>query len=84
MMLDKEEMSVDLPTNTAAYKLNSDQTGFYHVAYDDRDNLRQLGPMVQNKTINAIDRWGLQSDLFAQVKSGALSMATFLEFCTLV
>ena len=82
VMLDKNELSVDLPPQTTAYKLNSDQTGFYHVAYDDPNNYQELGQMVQNKTLNAIDRWGLQNDLFAQVKSGSTSMKTFLDFCT--
>lgn len=81
-MLDQQEMTVDLPSNTTTYKLNTNQTGFYHVCYEDTDNLRQLGRMVQHKQLNAMDRWGLQNDLFAQAKSGVVSMATFLEFCT--
>ncbi len=81
-ILDQKEMTIDLPSDTTAYKLNTNQTGFYHVGYEDIDNLRQLGKMVQSRQLKAIDRWGLQNDLFAQVKSGALSMETFLVFCT--
>jgi aminopeptidase N len=68
-----------LPPNTTAYQINPGQTGFYHVSYNDADNLNRLGAMVKRQQLPPVDRWGLQNDLFALVKAGRLPMATLLE-----
>jgi aminopeptidase N len=79
ILLDSEHADVSLPPNTTAYKINPDQTGFYHVCYADARNLARLGDMVNRRQLPPMDRWGLQNDLFALVKSGRVPMATLLD-----
>jgi aminopeptidase N len=59
-----------MPPDTTAYKINPGQTGFYHVGYNDAENLARLGGMVARQQLPPMDRWGLQNDLFARVKAG--------------
>ena len=79
ILLNKKQTDVTLPPDTVAYKINPGQTGFYHVCYTDAENLARLGAMVSNHQLPPVDRWGLQNDLFALVKSGHVPMATFLD-----
>jgi tricorn protease interacting factor F2/3 len=79
IMLDNRQATVILPTDTNCYKINPDHTGFYHVHYADADNLSRLRGMIGNQRLSAVDRWGLQNDLFALVKAGQTTMATFLD-----
>ena len=79
VIFDQEKHEIPLPPDTRAYKLNADQTGFYHTAYDDAQNLATLGEMVKARTLGTMDRWGLQNDLYALVKSGAAGMQTYLQ-----
>ncbi len=80
MRMDADELRIDIGEAAAAYKLNAGQTGFYRVKYLENENLRQLGAMVQQKTIPPVDRWGLQDDLYALVLSGDLSLGEYLAF----
>ena len=79
VLLEKNQADVCLPPDTTAYKVNPAQTGFYHVCYNDTENLTRLGIMLKHQQLPPMDRWGLQNDLFALVKSGHVSMATLLE-----
>ncbi len=79
-LLDKEKGELDIGNDVVAYKVNAGQTGFYRVKYDDKDNLEQLGRLVSEKTLALEDRWGIQNDLFAFVKSGSISVPEYLEF----
>jgi aminopeptidase N len=79
IMLENEQTDLSLPPDTTTYKINPGQTGFYHVGYKDADNLARLGGMVNRHQLPPVDRWGLQNDLFALVKSGRASMATLLD-----
>jgi tricorn protease interacting factor F2/3 len=72
--------TVDLPEETACYKLNSDQTGFYRCAYADPANLAALGERVRDQSLGVEDRWGLQNDLFALVRKGSIPMRDYLAF----
>ena len=78
LMLEEETTEVSLPPDTAAYKINTDQTGFYRVRYP-RD-LAALGQKVADKTLSAQDRWGLQNDLYGFVKSTDEEIDTYLNF----
>ena len=79
ILLKKKQTDVTLPSDTTAYHVNPGQTGFYHVCCNDADNLTRLGAMVAGQQLPSMDRWGLQNDLFALVKAGLVSMATFLD-----
>ncbi|BBO91013.1 M1 family metallopeptidase [Desulfosarcina ovata] len=78
LIMDRPEAEIALPPGSIAYKINPGQTGFYHVHCADTDNLDHLGAMVKTGSLPAMDRWGVQNDLYALVKSGALPMATYL------
>jgi aminopeptidase N len=80
VILDEAAMTVDLPPDTAAYKLNAGQTGFYRVHYDDADNLAALGSMVRSGGLSDTDRWGVQNDLYALVRAGRLSLDAYIDF----
>ncbi len=80
IILDAGALTIDLPPETAAYKLNSGQSGFYRAHYADEDNLKALGDLVRNGTMASVDRWGLQNDLYALVRSCRMSLDAYLRF----
>jgi aminopeptidase N len=63
----------------AAYKVNDMQTGFYRVKYRDPSALSGLGERVSKKILPPEDRWGLQNDLYALVKSGEVLLEDYLD-----
>jgi len=79
-VLDSKSTSLTIGNDTVAYKINYGQTGFYRVRYRDKANVRELGKLVSEKKLASEDRWGLQNDLYALVKSGAASFEEYLEF----
>ena len=79
ILLKKKQTDVILQPDTTAYHVNPGQTGFYHTCYNDAENLTRLGAMVARQQLPCMDRWGLQNDLFALVKTGLVPMATFLD-----
>jgi aminopeptidase N len=79
VLLNQKQTDVPMPPGTTAYKINAGQTGFYHVGYNDAENLARLGAMVAGQQLPPMDRWGLQNDLFARVKAGLVPMAAFLD-----
>ncbi len=79
LLIEKEQTEIPLPPDATAYKVNPDQTGFYHVCYADAENLSRLGDMIKAQLLPTMDRWGLQNDLFALVKAGHTPMAKFLD-----
>jgi aminopeptidase N len=80
MLLDDIEQTINLDMDTVAYKVNAGQTGFYRVKYADEENIAQLGKCVREKSLPPEDRWGLQNDLYALVKSGDVSLKTYVDF----
>jgi len=79
-LFDREATELHIGADAVAYKVNAGQTGFYRVKYDDRDNLEHLGRLVSDRTLPLEDRWGIQNDLFAFAKSGAIPVQDYLEF----
>jgi aminopeptidase N len=80
VLLDDIEQTIDLDMDAAAYKVNAGQTGFYRVKYSDEENIAQLGKCVREKSLPPEDRWGLQNDLYALVKSGDVTLETYVDF----
>ena len=78
-LMDQADMALALPPGTAAYKVNAEQTGFYHTCYTETENMGRLGHMIRNGKLSILDRWGIQNDLFAMVRAGIAPMADFLE-----
>lgn len=79
-LLAGKQTSVDIGNDVFAYKVNDLQTGFYRVTYKDSSNLQKLGTLVSGHKLSAEDRWGVQNDLYALVKSGHVEMDDYLRF----
>ena len=79
LLLDQPRTHIPLKSAAVAYKLNRDHSGFYRVKYNDVENLSRLCEMVSAKKLSTEDRWGLQNDLFALVRSGSMPLAAFLD-----
>ena len=79
-LMTEPHMTLPLDDGVVAYKVNSDQTGFYRVQYRQTDNLEALGRFVKDRSLSDKDRWGLQNDLFAGVRSGAVDIEDYLAF----
>jgi tricorn protease interacting factor F2/3 len=79
-LMNSARHEIELPKQTDAYKLNDQQTGFYVVRYQDRDNLAALGQRIADQSLAPEDRWGLQNDLFSLCKRGEVSFTEYLEF----
>jgi tricorn protease interacting factor F2/3 len=80
ILLDEAEKAIEIEKNTSAYKVNHQQTGFYRVKYTDSNNMEALGKRVKNRNLPPEDRWGLQNDLFALVRSGDTSLDDYLRY----
>jgi tricorn protease interacting factor F2/3 len=82
VLLEDIEKTIDIGEDTAAYKINTGQTGFYRVQYADAENITELGRRVRDKSLLPEDRWGLQNDMYALVKSGEAALDDYLDFLT--
>jgi tricorn protease interacting factor F2/3 len=80
VLMDESEKTIEVDDDVVGYKVNDRQTGFYRVKYDDAGNLVELGRRVLAKAMPPEDRWGLQNDFYALVKSGDASLDEYLEF----
>jgi aminopeptidase N len=80
VLMDTESKSVALPNENTVYKINTRQTGFYRVKYLNPQDMDKLGNEIRQKTLPSEDRWGLENDLYAQVKSSDESLDTYLDF----
>jgi tricorn protease interacting factor F2/3 len=80
LLLSEYEQTIDLEDDVRAYKVNDRQTGFYRVRYQDTENVAELGKLVQQKLLSPEDRWGIQNDIYALVRSGRASLRLYLEF----
>ncbi|WP_455464800.1 M1 family metallopeptidase [Candidatus Hodarchaeum mangrovi] len=74
-----KSMQISIPEGCTAYKLNYEQTGFYRVKYE-KENLHALGKLVKLKVLSSKDRFGLQNDLYALVRSGDYMIDDYLDF----
>lgn len=79
-VMDSESTEIELDSDTAAYKINAGQTGFYRVRYEDRKDFDALGRLILDGTLPPEDRWGLQNDLFNLVRSGVAAIDDYLSF----
>lgn len=80
MLLDGKQGVIDIGNHVLSYKVNDRQTGFFRVRYDDIKNLQELGRRVSSRELPPEDRWGLQNDLYALVKSGKANINDYLRF----
>jgi tricorn protease interacting factor F2/3 len=78
-IMEEANLEVALPKGTVGYKVNAGQTGFYRVQYA-RADLDELGRSIQEGTMDPVDRWGVQNDLYAMVRSGAVPLDDYIDF----
>ncbi len=78
-LLDKQRKTLTLEKIPDWFKINYDQTGFYRVNYPD-GNLLKLKFQVSNKSLNSLDRWGIQNDLFELSRNGTITLDKYLDF----
>jgi len=80
VLMDKKSTTVSLGSENAVYKINTLQTGFYRVKYLNSKDLDSLGNEVRQQNLPPEDRWGLENDLYALVKSSDEKLETYLDF----
>lgn len=80
VLFDTPRMTLSMDPNATAYKVNPGQTGFYRVHYASEKALRNMGKQVAGQTLSPEDRWGLQEDLFALVRSARTPLKDYLSF----
>lgn len=79
ILLDERTTITSIPEGSSVFKINVEQTGFYRVKYE-KESLKELGKLVINKILSPKDRYGLQNDLYALVRSGDYSIDEYLNF----
>ena len=79
-VLDSGSGHIDLPAGTEWVTLNSDQTGYYRVFYEEEADWHTLGAAAHAGHLSDLDRYGLLSDLAAFVNAGLVTLAFYLEF----
>ncbi len=80
VLLENESGRVAIGEDAVAYVLNSGRTGFFRTRYGEQKNLNRLGERISTRTLPPEDRWGIENDLFAMVKSGAITRGPYLDF----
>ncbi len=78
-VLSSPQAGFKLPEDTKVFKINSGQSGFYRVKYENPE-WENLGGVVLNKTLPGPDRYGLQEDLFALVRRGDYPVSDYFDF----
>jgi tricorn protease interacting factor F2/3 len=79
VVLADREIAFNLPKNTSAYKLNAAFTGFYRVHYPE-EAWAELGKLIQQKKLSAVDSLNILNDFFASVKAGRHTVGEYLRY----
>lgn len=77
-LLEGKSAQIEAGKEILAYKVNHEQTGFYRVKYSD-NNLKALYQLIADKSLSPIDRWGVESDMYALLKGDMVSLGDFME-----
>ncbi|MHA1804544.1 MAG: M1 family metallopeptidase [Promethearchaeota archaeon] len=78
-LMSDRTLHLKIPKETSCFKLNVEQKGFYRVKYE-KKNLEQLGEFIKQGKLSAIEKHGIENDLFALLKRGDYSLAEYLEY----
>ncbi len=79
ILLYEASVTVRVPENLAAYKVNAGFTGFYRVRYPEGNRAR-LGELIKSRTLSAVDSLNMINDFFALVKAGAYPVGDYLQY----
>ncbi len=82
ILMDSRTQQIDIDEDVVSYKINAGHTGFYRTNYLNKEDLSNLGSQAACKNLSAVDRWGLQNDLFALMRCGDISLMDYLDFLT--
>lgn len=74
-----QTLSVPIPEDTIAFKLNTDHIAFYRVKYE-KEMLTKLGKLIKEQRLNPVDSFGIENDFYALVRRGDYSLKEYLEF----
>ncbi len=77
--MQERTMSVAIPEDTIAFKLNTEQKSFYRVKYT-KEMLNELGRLVKEQRLNPTDSFGIENDFYALVRRGDYSLMDYLTF----
>ncbi|OJI07960.1 MAG: hypothetical protein BK997_01525 [Candidatus Micrarchaeum sp. ARMAN-1] len=77
-LMTKDELEI-AHKETDVLKLNYGQDYLYRAMYEKR-NLEKLGMEIKSGRLSGLDAWGAENDLFALMRSGAVSAADYIEF----
>ncbi len=80
-LMEDQSISVDIPENTVAYKINVDLKGFYHVKYE-KENLAKLLTLMKNNKLSRLDSYSLLIDMYARLINRDITLDDYLEFIT--
>lgn len=78
ILLSEKRQMLTMPPKTRAYKVNSGQSGFYRVLYQDQDNLEKLCSMIEENTLSPEDSYGVECDLYEFMLTGRISLEQYL------
>ncbi len=79
-LMETQTAAIDIQEPMVAYKLNEGQSGFYRVWYKQVEDRHNLCNLIREQKISPQDRFGIENDLFAYVKSNRLSVSEYLNF----
>ncbi|MGQ9723297.1 MAG: M1 family metallopeptidase [Candidatus Jordarchaeum sp.] len=71
--------SIQIPVDTIAFKINTEQTGFYRVKYEE-EMWEELGELVKEKKLSPLDSFGLENDFYTLVRRGDYTLTDYLNF----
>jgi aminopeptidase N len=80
LLMKESTAEVAVPPGTECYKINTHQTGFYRVDYQDGENLSALGRRIADGSLDLEDRWGIENDLYALVRQGGRPLDDYLAY----
>ena len=80
VLLENGSTRVSIGQDAAGYVVNFGRTGFFRTRYMDAENLDRLAEFISRKALPPEDRWGIENDLFAMVKSRAVPIDAYLAF----
>ncbi len=78
-VMKEKSLTIDMPADTVAIKINAGQKGYYRVKYT-AELLKEVGKLVKEKKIDSHDRYGLLDDMYSLMKRGDYSISYYLNF----
>ncbi len=80
VLLENRSERVSIGEDAVSYAVNFGRSGFFRTRYLDEENLHRLGEHISRKAVPPEDRWGVENDLFAMVKTGSVKLDAYLGF----